>query len=204
MPDAEPSTTSWKASKRFDEAVQFAIEVHRDDTRKGSGVAYVAHLFGVCSLVLEERGSEDQAIAALLHDAAEDHGGREMLDEIEGRFGREVMAIVEACSDTLEESKPAWHPRKEEYLRRLAEESEPALLVSLADKLYNARAIARDYRSVGDRLWERFSRGRDDQLRYYGSLREIFRRQKPSARMTHEFADVVDELDRLSAKSEKE
>jgi (p)ppGpp synthase/HD superfamily hydrolase len=199
MPAGDSSKKSWKRSRRFDEAVPFAIEVHRDDTRKGSDIPYIGHLLGVCSLVIEEDGTEDQAIAALLHDTAEDHGGREMLEKIEARFGERVMKIVEACSDTLEDPKPDWRPRKEKYLKRLGEESEEVLLVSLADKLYNARAIVRDYRSVGDKLWDRFSKGRDEQLWYYRSLRETYRRRMPDARMTHELADVVGELARLSA-----
>jgi (p)ppGpp synthase/HD superfamily hydrolase len=203
MPAREPSPKSAKPGNRFDEAAQFAIDVHREDTRKGSDIPYVGHLFGVCALVLEEGGSEDQAIAALLHDTAEDHGGRQMLEQVQARFGKEVMDIVEACSDTLEE--PAWRPRKEAYLKRLEGDPESVLLVSLADKLYNARAITRDYEAIGEELWDRFStrdedeRGRNAQLWYYRSLRDVFRDRAPDLRMTQEFSDVVGELERLIA-----
>jgi (p)ppGpp synthase/HD superfamily hydrolase len=199
MAAGQHSTKSWTPGSRFDEAVQFAIDVHREDTRKGGDILYIGHLFGVCALVLEGGGSEDQAIAALLHDTAEDHGGREMLEQVRARFGKEVMDIVEACSDTLEDPKPAWRPRKEAYLQQLEVNPESVLLVSLADKLYNAWAITRDYELVGERLWESFSRGSDDQLWYYRTLRDIFQRRMPEKRMTQEFSGIVGEFEELAA-----
>src|SRR5438309_5845199 len=122
MPPGKKRAKRETVGETFDKALEFAVNTHRRDVRKGSNVPYVAHLLGVCSLVLEEGGSEDQAIAALLHDAAEDHGGAEMLEQINARFGQAVMEIVEACSDTLESPKPPWRDRKERYLERLARE----------------------------------------------------------------------------------
>ena len=145
-------------SERFEQALQFAAATHRTQVRKGSGIPYVGHLLGVCSLVIEDGGSEDEAIAALLHDAAEDQGGQPMLDEIRERFGDHVAGIVAACSDTIESPKPPWRARKEAYLEHLEHQPESVLRVSLADKLFNARAILRDYLVVGDELWSRFSR----------------------------------------------
>jgi (p)ppGpp synthase/HD superfamily hydrolase len=185
--------------RKFDRALQFAVEVHRYDPRKGTEVPYVAHVLGVCSLVLEEGGSEIQAIAALLHDTAEDHGGQKTLDKIQADFGPDVMKIVKACSDTLATRKPKWRPRKERYLKRLAREPESVLLVSLADKLYNARAITRDYRICGERLWKRFKTGRDDQLWYYRRLRDTFAQRLPSCRMTGELAAAIGQLEELIA-----
>jgi (p)ppGpp synthase/HD superfamily hydrolase len=114
-------------------------------------------LLGVCALVVQDGGSEDEAIGALLHDAAEDAGGQARLDDIETRFGADVASIVKGCTDTLEDPKPAWRPRKEAYLARLPEKPTSVLRVSLADKLDNARAILLDYRVHGERLWERFN-----------------------------------------------
>jgi (p)ppGpp synthase/HD superfamily hydrolase len=199
MPIDQPSANNERLGRRFAEALQFAADVHRCDSRKGSDVPYVGHMLGVCSLVLEEGGSEDQAIAALLHDAAEDHGGAEMLEQIDSRFGPAVMEIVEACSDTLESPKPPWRVRKERHLDRLAREPDSVLLVSLADKLYNARAITRDYKSVGERLWSRFKTERDEQLWYYRSLSQTFVRRMPRCLMTGELVAVLDELDQLIA-----
>src|SRR6476661_4842097 len=136
-------------SLRFDHALQFAHEIHRDQARKGTGVPYVAHLLGVTSLVLEYRGSEDQAIAALLHDALEDADPETwptaaLEKQIAQRFGAPVFQIVRSCTDTTERPKPDWLSRKLQYVQHVASAPQPALLVSAADKLYNVRAIARD------------------------------------------------------------
>src|SRR5262249_24581808 len=129
--------------ERFEEALRFAAATHRSQVRKGSGIPYVGHLLGVCSLVIEDGGDEDEASAALLQDADEDQGGERMLDEIRRRFGDVVAAIVAACSDTFESPKPPWKARKQSYLEHLDNQSESVLRVSLADKLFNARAILR-------------------------------------------------------------
>jgi len=180
---------------KFVDAVAYATNLHLHQTRKGSGVPYVGHLLGVCSLVLEEGGSEDEAIAALLHDAGEDQGGEDQLTLIRDRFGAQVEQIVRACSDTLLEDKPAWQARKAEYLAHLEHQPRPVLIVSLADKLFNARAILRDYRAVGEELWARFTGRRDGQLWYYRSLSDIFSRLLPDVQMTGELAEVVLELE---------
>jgi (p)ppGpp synthase/HD superfamily hydrolase len=124
----------------FEVALVYASMLHRTQTRKSSAVPYVSHLLGVASLVIEEGSTETQAIAALLHDAVEDQGGRPRLDEIRERFGEGVAAIVDACTDAHEEPKPPWRPRKEAYIARLASEPPDALLVSVADKVHNALA----------------------------------------------------------------
>ncbi len=74
-------------STRFDHALLFAAQVHRDQDRKKSGIPYISHLLGVASIVLDYGGDEEMAIAALLHDAVEDQGGRPMLKIIEQIFG---------------------------------------------------------------------------------------------------------------------
>ena len=181
--------------ERFERALGFAAAAHRSQVRKGTGIPYVGHLLGVCSLVIEDGGDEDEAIAALLHDAAEDQGGERMLGEIRRRFGDSVAAIVAACSDTFESPKPPWRARKETYLQHLESQPEPVLRVSLADKLFNARAILRDYLVVGDELWARFHSGRDGQLWYYRELADSFTTLLPG-RMASELAAVVDDLER--------
>jgi GTP pyrophosphokinase len=184
-------------SQRFEEALQFAAVTHRSQVRKGSGIPYVGHLLGVCSLVIEDGGDEDEAIAALLHDAAEDQGGERMLEEIRRRFGEKVAAIVAACSDTFDSPKPPWRARKNAYLQHLDRETESVLRVSLADKLFNARAILRDFGLVGDDVWTRFQTGRDDQLWYYRELTDRFNLLLPG-RMAGELSEVVDELERTA------
>jgi (p)ppGpp synthase/HD superfamily hydrolase len=184
--------------ERFEGALEFAAATHRTQVRKGSGIPYVGHLLGVCSLVIEDGGSEDEAIAALLHDAAEDRGGERMLAEIRTRFGDNVADIVAACSDTFEMPKPPWQERKQTYIEHLDSQPEAVLRVSLADKLFNARAILRDYLVVGDQIWDRFKAGRDGQLWYYRELADRFSRLLPG-RMAVELTEVVQELDRVTA-----
>lgn len=199
MADSIDQSVSSALTSRFVDAVGYAVGLHLNQVRKGSGVPYAGHLLGVCSLVLEAGGSEDEAIAALLHDAGEDRGGEAQLVEIRGRFGENVAGIVRGCSDSLLPNKPDWKIRKEGYLEHLDGQPQSMLLVSLADKLFNARAILRDYRSVGEVLWKRFSAGRDGFLWYYRSLSDSLTRIVPGNPMTGELAQVVGELERLVA-----
>ena len=98
---------------RFKDALGFAFDLHATQVRKGSGVAYIAHLLGVAGLVIEDGGDEDESIAALLHDAVEDQGGHATLEKIRERYGERVAQIVEGCSDSREQPKPPWRGRKE-------------------------------------------------------------------------------------------
>jgi (p)ppGpp synthase/HD superfamily hydrolase len=157
-------------SEKFDDALAYASQLHRDQVRKGSEVPYVAHLLRVSSRVLVAGGSEVQAIAGLLHDAAEDQGGQATLDEIQRRFGAPVAQIVADCTDSWVEPKPEWRPRKEAYLSALPTKPATSLLVSLADKVDNAAAILDDYRNIGDDLWGRFTGGRKGTIWYYRAL----------------------------------
>lgn len=186
-------------STRFFEAIGYALELHNDQIRKGTKIPYIAHLLAVTALVLENGGDEDQAIAALLHDAVEDRGGLETLQEIKSKFGNRVSLIVEACSDAVSKPKPPWKERKDAYIASIAEKPKDAVLVSIADKIHNARAILEDYREIGEALWERFKGGRDGTLWYYRALVEAFKPIGP-VRMVAELERTVDELERLAEK----
>jgi (p)ppGpp synthase/HD superfamily hydrolase len=183
--------------ERFDDAVVYATDVHRAQRRKASGVPYVSHLLGVCSLVLEDGGDEDEAIAALLHDAVEDQGGAPRLAEIEARYGDRVAAIVDACSDTDQQPKPSWRARKEAYIARLTDPATDAsvLRVAAADKLHNARSVIADRRVLGEEIWARFNAPREEQLWYYRAVLEILQARSPG-RLTSELASAVEELAR--------
>ena len=174
----------------------FAADKHGTQVRKGGDIPYLGHLLSVAGLVIEAAGTENQVIGALLHDTvedAEDGDGQAVLAEIRREFGDEVAAIVDECSDTAEKPKPAWKLRKQTYIDHLADASDGAVLVSLADKLDNARAIVRDLRQHGDALWQRFSvKDPAEHLWYYGSLLATFKRRRPGCPM-------VDELDRVIA-----
>src|SRR5919108_864989 len=119
-----------KLTSRFDEAFHYAHQLHAEQVRKGTASPYISHLMGVASLVLDDGGSEDEAIGALLHDAAEDHGGRQRLEEIRTRFGDAVARIVEDCTDSWETPKRPWAERKEAYVHHARTLSGPSLRVS--------------------------------------------------------------------------
>lgn len=183
-----------KLTDRYPEAVAFAHSVHRGHLRKGTQIPYLSHLVSVSGLVLEAGGSEDEAIAGLLHDALEDQGPRTSFEEIRDRFGEEVARIVRACSDTEQAPKPPWRERKETYLKHL-EQADPAVLrVSLADKLHNARSIWTDLRTHGSQLWGRFNVGQEDQLWYYCSLASVFADRLPGPQQV----DLSDVLQKIS------
>jgi (p)ppGpp synthase/HD superfamily hydrolase len=182
---------------RFADAVRYAIELHRSQVRKATSIPYVTHLFTVCSLVLEDAGTEDEAIAALLHDGPEDQGGTAGLDEIRTRFGVVVAEIVEGLSDAMPspgEAKAPWRDRKERYLLHLGGAAVSVLRVSLADKLHNARSIQIDLQADGEAVWDRFNAGRSEQAWYYGELLAIFERRLPGSRNLPALREVVLDL----------
>ena len=190
--------------KRFRDALVWAAELHEDQKRKGGDVPYVSHLIGVASIVLEHGGDEDQAIGALLHDALEDQAHKMSPGEIRARFGDKVEAIVEACTDgdpdEQRDRDPArWRVRKQKYISDIAHKPVEALLVSMADKLYNARAILEDYREIGEKLWPRFTTGREGTLWYYRSLLTAFK-PRTGNRLWHELDRTVADIERLAAK----
>lgn len=190
MPEGEPPLTP-----RFHGALAYAAELHNRQVRKGSGVPYVAHLLSVCALVLEHGGGEDDAIAALLHDAVEDQDVS--VDEIRQRWGDTVARIVEGCTDAFTRPKPPWKERKERYLAHLPEADARTRRVSCADKLHNARSVVADYRLVGEQVWERFNAGREQSLWYYRELADTFKRLDPGSPLAHELDRTVSELEEL-------
>jgi GTP pyrophosphokinase len=185
-------------SPRFEQALGFAAALHREQVRKGTAVPYVAHLLAVSSLALEHGGSEDEAIAAVLHDAVEDQGGAATQEEIRSRFGPVVADIVAGCTDTEPTRDGTWRARKEAYVARLASASPSVRLVSLCDKVHNARSILADYRGAGEAVWARFRGGKPGTLWYYRALVEAFRAHGASP-LLHELERAVREIERLSA-----
>jgi HD domain len=199
MRTAPPALT-----ERFLAAVALASEVHGRERRTGTEIPYLAHLLVVTGLVIEDGGDEDEAIAAMLHDAVEDGGGRPMLERIARSFGPRVTAIVEGCSDNLDgDPTEPWIERKRRYLAHLPEVTDDAVLrVALADKVHNARSIVRDYRQEGHRLWERFTqKTAREQLWYYGGLLAFFEQRRPGP-LTEDLWRAVGELAWLVARDD--
>jgi (p)ppGpp synthase/HD superfamily hydrolase len=178
----------------FERALTYALHVHGGHVRKGTDVPYFSHLMAVSATVIENGGSETQAIAALLHDAVEDQGGRPRLQDISDRFGSEVAEIVEACSDSLDgaadDTREDWLVRKRQYLASLKNKRTAILEVTVADKLHNARAIFRDAQSSGEALWRRFHRAREQTIAYYTAIHRILSELHPSP-VTSELGDAV-------------
>ena len=175
--------------EKFESALLYATRLHRYQERKGSGVPYVTHLLAVASIVGENGGTEDEVVAALLHDAPEDMGGEERLEDIRKRYGDAVAEIVDGCTDTYEDPKPPWRPRKQRYVVHVAGAPRSVRLVSAADKLHNARSILADLRAVGEELWGRFTGGKDGTLWYYRALVDAYAEAGKDP--------VVTELDRV-------
>lgn len=183
-------------SARFEEALVFASRLHAKQRRKGSEIPYIAHLLAVTALVLEHGGDENEAIAALLHDAIEDQGGDATRQEIRRHFGEVVVEIVNGCTDADSIPKPPWRGRKEAYIAHLHTASPSILLVSAADKLHNIRSILNDYRIVGEDLWQRFKAGKQGTLWYYRSLLEVYKVRYPGA-LTAEMERTMRELETI-------
>lgn len=191
MPATQP------LGKRFYRALVYAARAHAAQFRKGTTRPYIAHLLGVTSTVLTHGGNEDEAIAALLHDAVEDQGGEARLRDIRRKFGKRVAHIVDGCTDAQTQPKPTWLERKKKYLANLRRADPSVRLISAADKLYNAREILFDLSNNRPSVWARFKGGKEGTLWYYRQVARILHRRGPRA-LTDELARVVMELARVS------
>jgi len=187
-----------RLSGDFSEALVFAKLAHQGHTRRGTAVPYLGHLLGTVALVLEDGGTEPEAIAALLHDAVED-GTPDMAATIRDRFGDTVAAIVEGCTDPAIEG--SFREVKEEHIRRLEAGSSSVRRVALAEKLDNARALVRDLDRFGDDTWKRMDVDREEMLWYFTGLVALFRRSFPSV-LVNEFARAVERIEQLSGQDE--
>jgi len=181
----------------FDRALLYATHVHGGQVRKGTSIPYVAHLLAVVATVLEYGGSEDMAIAALLHDAVEDQGGEPRLSDIRNRFGDRVADVVRSCSDsvaktTADQPKEDWLTRKRRYIERLDTVDQETLLVALSDKIHNARSILRDLRKpeIGTTVWNRFRNPKEDTLWYYRELANMFQKRLPG-QLADELVEII-------------
>lgn len=164
-------------SNRFHEALEFSCCLHQDQERKASHTPYISHLLGTASTVLKCNGSEDQAIAALLHDAIEDQSHRVSIEDIRAKFGDVVARIVMACTDEDPElrKKTPWKTRKQKYLSHIKELSIDEMLVVISDKLDNAYDLCRNQHILGDAFWESFNGKREGMLWYQLELAKAFK-----------------------------
>jgi (p)ppGpp synthase/HD superfamily hydrolase len=193
-PEEPPSTAS---SLKFQEALVYAAQAHAGQLRKGTRIPYLSHLLAVTALALEHGATDDEAIAALLHDAVEDAGGKPRLADIETRFGRAVASIVAGCTDTDVVPKPPWRARKTAYVAHLRDAPLSVKLVAAADKLHNARAILADYRALGDALWSRFNGGKNGTLWYHRAMVNALKEPR-LWHLAEDLDTIVTELERLA------
>lgn len=184
-------------TNRFEEALIYATRLHASQIRKASSVPYISHLLSVAALVLEDGGDEDEAIAALLHDAIEDQGGDKTRQEIRQKFGDKIATIVEECTESDLVPKPPWKERKLAAIEHLRHVSPQARRVILADKLHNARSILIDWHRYGAEVWTRFKGGKEGTLWFYRSIIECDR-QRGNNILTEELDRVVKQLETLS------
>lgn len=194
QPSSAPATPAH--SDRYDQALLWAAQLHRDQFRKGKPVPYISHLISVSALVWEDGGTEDQAIAALLHDAIED--AHQDHTTIAGRFGMDVADIVVACTDTsgpVPEGTPKepWLLRKKRTIESLAHKPEAAWLVIAADKAHNARDQMIDARRDPS-SWRRFRAGLDGSCWYLWSLHQQLQELLPTSRSVGLLGSCVDAI----------
>ncbi len=183
-------------SNRFERALVYANHLHRWQLRKGTQVPYISHLLSVAALVLEAGGNEDEAIAALLHDAVEDQGGMATRETIREQFGDAVVKIIDCCTEPITEPKLSWLERKQQYLAQLQQASASAQRVIMADKLHNTRSILADVRHQGDRAWDKFKAGRADTIWFYRECLTRLQSQSQLA-MLAELQRVVEALEQV-------
>ena len=183
-------------SQRYIDALGWAGELHRRQHRKGKPVPYISHLIGVSSLVWEDGGDEEQAIAGLLHDAIEDAGVSD--GQIAARFGARVAQIVLDCTDTTGAveaggEKEPWLLRKTRYIEHLQSASPDSLLVSAADKAHNARDMVLDARRDAG-MWTKFNAGLEGSAWYLLRLQQTFSHRLTGSRSVELLGESVQEI----------
>jgi (p)ppGpp synthase/HD superfamily hydrolase len=190
------ATETPKLTHRFEQALVYANRLHCKQIRKVSNVPYISHLLSVAALVLENGGDEDEAIAALLHDAVEDQGGTATREVILDMFGVRVIEIVDGCTDADTIPKPPWQERKQQYIEKLRHASASVRRVALADKLHNARSILSDLSREGEATWEKFKGGKSGTLWYYRTLLEVFLESDADSWLVQELNRIVSEFNK--------
>lgn len=168
-------------SSAFGDALAWAVALHAAQRRKVLETPYAGHLLAVTASVLQYGGAEEEAIAAVLHDAVEDQGGAPLLAEIEQRFGPRVAQLVLACSDAMLRPKPPWPERKRQHVAKMRTADDSVRLIVAADKLDNVRSLVDAYRRCGESLWQHFRGGREGTLWYYRAMLEALACPLPAA-----------------------
>lgn len=192
------STT--KLTAKYESALIFANRLHQDQIRKINGTPYVSHLLSVSAFVLEDGGSEEEAIAALLHDAIEDQGGEKTGDLIREQFGDQVADIVEGCTEKQIHPQPSWKIKKQNYLDNLKNASPEVCRVALADKLHNAISNIEEFHQHGINIWSNFAEGEEGLIWFYDSIVKVIKETNYSGLLLDRLKRTISELKTLSNK----
>ncbi len=182
-------------SGKFQQALEYALALHDGQTRKGAAdkkIPYITHLLAVSALVGEMGGTEDEVVAALLHDSIEDQPRDDRTArDIHALFGLEVVRLVEGCTNTFDSKDLPMRLTKGPYIKHIEDAGPSAQRIALADKLHNARTTVMNLRADGgEAVWKRFRGGRDDTLWYYRELAAMFGRVMPGEFATELTATV--------------
>lgn len=186
-------------TEKFAQALNTAYSLHHNQYRKDQKTPYLAHLLAVTALVLEDGGSETEAIAALLHDAVEDQGGLATRQIIQEQFGEAVINIIDSCTESETIPKPPWQERKQRYLQQIQQASLSAQRVSLADKLHNATDLLRALETEGDIVWQRFTEGKTGILWFYQALLEVYQSETKQSYLFRQVDKMVNQLATISS-----
>ena len=179
----------------FDKAMIFAIHAHSGVERRGKNFPYIIHPMEAVEIVATITTDQELLAAAALHDVVEDTDIS--VDEIKKEFGERVANLVASESDIIVENKSAeesWRERKQHAIDRISKLDRDGKIVAIGDKLSNARAMYRDYKEIGDKLWERFhiKNKNDHEWHYRGLVNSL--KDLEGTFAYSEFKEIVDKL----------
>ena len=186
-----------KLTSRYRDALDDAFDFHSHQSRKAGGQPYLLHVLAVSAMVMEDGGDEDQAVAALLHDAPEDSGGDAALAMIRNKYGDTVADLVLGVTETTMSPKPPWRERKEYYLKSLSRDSVGCLRIALADKVHNLESLNSELRLVGSSLWSSFSTGPAEQVWFFTAMWRIFINRFPAGRLLDRYEAALEVFNEL-------
>ena len=183
----------------IDVALEFAFNLHKKQTRKGTNTPYFVHILDVAKILMYETKDQEVIIAGILHDTLEDTDYTK--EKLIHNFGEDVFNLVNFCTEpennisaTDEQQKSSWKKRKQHSIDSLKTATNEQLLVFLADKLSNLQSIHDDIVLTGDEVWKKFNAPYDDIKWYYLSIREEMRKRVSSTRTFKLFDNLIDKV----------
>ena len=179
----------------LDRAIVFAVRAHAGTERRGKGFPYIVHPLEAVEIVATMTADQELLAAAALHDTVEDTDVT--VEQLRAEFGDRIAALVASESDIVVEGvseEQSWHARKQAAIDRLARATHDAKIVALGDKLSNMRAIARDYATQGDQLWNLFhAKDPKDHEWHYRGLADALRELKDTFAF-QEFEQLINQV----------